>query len=202
MSDNVSTGNALALNRECLCTTIDPAAMRRELADVLGNNDLYNSICATRPHLFSATAVFITPDQVNSMRAVIEAVESVIGTSTYRNVALAHASATAAHDPRNPGVFLGYDFHLGAHGPRLIEINTNAGGALLNVYLARAQKACCAEMQGLTTGPVALASLEDEFVTMFRREWRAGNSIPLPGIHPVSGLVSSPRYRRANRVTG
>jgi hypothetical protein len=157
--------------------------MQRELASVLGNNDFYNSICATRPHLFSATAVFVTPDQVNSMRAVIEAVESVIDTSAYHSAALARASATAAHDPRTPGVFLGYDFHLGAHGPRLIEINTNAGGALLNVYLARAQKACCPEMQGLTTGPVALATLEEEFVTMFRREWRAARgSLPLTRI--------------------
>jgi hypothetical protein len=114
---------------------------------------------------------------------VIEAVENVIDTSAYRSAALTRASGTAAHDPRTPGVFLGYDFHLGAHGPRLIEINTNAGGALLNVYLARAQKACCAEMHGLTTGPVALVMLEDEFVTMFRREWRAARGdLPLTRI--------------------
>ena len=30
-----------------------------------------------------------------------------------------------------PGLFLGYDFHLSADGPKLIEVNTNAGGALL-----------------------------------------------------------------------
>jgi len=169
----VSTSSASALNRECLCTTINPAALERELAAALGDNDLYRSIRETRPHLFSATAVFITPEQVHKMRAVIEAVETVIAAPAYRAAALARASAAAAHDPRYPGVFLGYDFHLGEHGPRLIEINTNAGGALLNVYLARAQKACCPEMQGLTTGPVALAALEDEFVAMFRHEWRA-----------------------------
>ena len=27
------------------------------------------------------------------------------------------------------GFFMGYDFHLGPDGPRLIETNTNAGGA-------------------------------------------------------------------------
>ena len=173
MNPPVSTSSASALNRECLCTTINPAALERELAAALGDNDLYRSIRETRPHLFSATAVFITPEQVHKMRAVIEAVETVIAAPAYRAAALARASAAAAHDPRYPGVFLGYDFHLGEHGPRLIEINTNAGGALLNVYLARAQKACCPEMQGLTTGPVALAALEDEFVAMFRHEWRA-----------------------------
>lgn len=42
---------------------------------------------------------------------------------------------------------MGYDFHLGEDGPRLIEVNTNAGGAFLNALLARAQRACCAVME-------------------------------------------------------
>ena len=59
--------------------------------------------------------------------------------------ALAHSSGYAArveadagsdavlrHAPGNIGVFMGYDFHLTPEGPRLIEVNTNAGGALLN----------------------------------------------------------------------
>jgi hypothetical protein len=183
MTTTASTSSASALNRECLCTTINPAALEHELGAALGDNDLYRSIRETRPHLFSATAVFVTPEQVHTMRAVIEAVEAVVATPAYRTAALARASAAAAHDPRCPGVFLGYDFHLGEHGPRLIEINTNAGGALLNVYLARAQKACCPEMHGLTTGPVALAALEEEFVAMFRSEWRAARgSLPLDRI--------------------
>jgi hypothetical protein len=33
--------------------------------------------------------------------------------------------------PPNPGAFYGYDFHLTPQGPKLIEINTNAGGGLL-----------------------------------------------------------------------
>ena len=172
MTTPTSASSASALNRECLRTTINPAALERELATALGDNELYRSIRATCPHLFSATAVFVTPEQVDKMRAVIEAVETVIATPTYRTAALARASSVAAHDPHSPGVFLGYDFHLDEHGPRLIEINTNAGGALLNVYLARAQKACCPEMHGLTTGPVALPALEEQFIAMFRNEWR------------------------------
>jgi len=192
VTTSTSTSSATALNRECLCTTINPAAMERELAAALGDNDLYRSIRETRPHLFSATAVFVTPEQVNKMLAVIEAVEAVIATPTYRSVALARASAAAAHDPQHPGVFLGYDFHLDEHGPRLIEINTNAGGALLNVYLARAQKACCPEMHGLTTGPVALAALEEEFVAMFRSEWCAARSeLPLKRIVIVDDAPST-----------
>ena len=71
------------------------------------------------------------------------------------------------------GVFLGYDFHLGEGGPRLIEINTNAGGALLNAILGRAQRACCPEVaQVMDALPDAANDLETRFVDMFRSEWR------------------------------
>lgn len=37
----------------------------------------------------------------------------------------------ARFHPGHESVMMGYDFHLTAEGPRLIEVNTNAGGALL-----------------------------------------------------------------------
>ena len=69
-------------------------------------------------------------------------------------------------------MFLSYDFHVAGDGPKLIEINTNAGGALLNAALARAQRACCPSIAGMTTGPVALNALDQTFVDMFVAEWR------------------------------
>jgi hypothetical protein len=68
---------------------------------------------------------------------------------------------------------MGYDFHMGADGPRLIEINTNAGGALLNAALARAHRACCDSMRGLFDTSTDLLQLDATFVAMFRSEWRA-----------------------------
>jgi hypothetical protein len=41
----------------------------------------------------------------------------------------------ARFDPGTRGVFMGYDFHLDAAGPRLIEINANGAGAMLNAVL-------------------------------------------------------------------
>jgi hypothetical protein len=55
---------------------------------------------------------------------------------------------------------MGYDFHLTAVGPKLIEINTNSGGGLLNAYLLAEH------------GSRAGARIRDEFVAMFREEWR------------------------------
>lgn len=65
---------------------------------------------------------------------------------------------------------MGYDFHLAADGPKLIEVNTNAGGAFLNALLAKAQRACCAEVA------VALNRSEaDDFelavLGAFQNEW-------------------------------
>lgn len=37
----------------------------------------------------------------------------------------------ARFNPGHEAVMMGYDFHLSPSGPRLIEVNTNAGGALL-----------------------------------------------------------------------
>jgi hypothetical protein len=71
------------------------------------------------------------------------------------------------------GVFLGYDFHLGNTGPQLIEINTNAGGGLLNALLARAQKACCDDVEALLPGDLGSDTPEHLFLDMFRAEWRA-----------------------------
>jgi hypothetical protein len=58
-------------------------------------------------------------------------------------------------------VFFGYDFHLSAEGPKLIEINTNAGGGMLNSRLLAAHGELAAAQQ-----------VEDAYVAMFRSEWR------------------------------
>jgi len=53
----------------------------------------------------------------------------------YREAVLPQVPETARFDPGHDAVMMGYDFHLGGDGPSLIEVNTNAGGALLS-YLA------------------------------------------------------------------
>jgi len=89
-------------------------------------------------------------------------------------------------------VFYGYDFHLGSDGPKLIEINSNAGGALLNAVLAQAQRACCPEVEAFVTGPVSLDALEKTFVDMFRREWASQRGdAPLSSIAIVDETPAS-----------
>jgi hypothetical protein len=124
-------------------------------------------LLATRPHLFSDTAVFVAEAHLQRMGNVIGAIERVVALPAWRRRVFAHAPAIALHSPKVAGVFLGYDFHLGAAGPQLIEINTNAGGGLLNAKLSRAQYACCAPSAAMPD-----LALEDMFLSMFREEWR------------------------------
>jgi hypothetical protein len=114
----------------------------------------------------------------------VQAIESVVALPAYRAAVLAQAPDIARHDPGGAlGVFFGYDFHVTEGGFGLIEINTNAGGALLNAVLARAQRACCPAMDALVPTPATADALEERIVAMFRREWAlSGHDRPLRSI--------------------
>jgi hypothetical protein len=160
------------LNRECFCIGADLAALRSWLQQDLAQRGFPRPIVETHPHLFSSLPVFVSREHVERMRAVIAAVESVVALPAYQAAVLEKAPEIARVDPGSRGVFFSYDFHLGEAGPQLIEINTNAGGALLNAELGRAQRACCEQVRGLLTGPADVDPLEQRLYDMFLEEWR------------------------------
>jgi hypothetical protein len=164
--------SAESLNRGCVCRPLDPDRLCRELEAEPSLAGLCEDIARTRPHLFAATAVFISNEQFNRIAAMIAAVESVLSLPGYRDSVQARAPDIAQRDAGPLGVFLGFDFHLSSHGPQLIEINTNAGGALLNTVLARSQQACCREMISDFQPTADLQNMEQIFFTMFSEEWR------------------------------
>lgn len=161
------------LNLGCACQFLDRDKLQRQLETEPSLRGLAAEISASRPHLFSSTMVFITPTQRQQMHAIVEAIHQVVAMPAWQQAAWQQAPAIASIDPGADGVFFGYDFHLGPDGPKLIEINTNAGGAYLNLALARAQTACCAEMQPLYPPAKPLADLEQQWLDMFRHEWQA-----------------------------
>jgi hypothetical protein len=168
------------LNRDCFCISLDKDALRRALEADPAAGGLHAMIEERCPHLFAALPVFVSREHLDAMAAVIRAVEEVVALPAYRAAALAWAPPIARHDPGAAGAFIGYDFHVGAGGPRLIEINTNAGGALLNAVLARAQRACCEEIETLVSGPVAAGELEATLFAMFLAEWRRSGRSAMP----------------------
>lgn len=162
------------LNLGCLCRTLNTGRLREQLETDPSLKGLASELAQTHPHLFSQTAVFLDPATRNAVTRAVAALDRVMALPAWQSHALAHAAPIARHAFGPAGVFMGYDFHLGPDGPRLIEINTNAGGAFLNAALARAHRACCESMGALmdATAP-GLPSLDDTFMAMFRCEWQA-----------------------------
>lgn len=170
--------DARALNRDCFCIDLDEAsvwqAVEAAAQGVVTRENL------ARPNLFSSAPAFVSQADVTAMEAVASAIEAVAATPAFQDAVLAWAPQTAriAMGPR--GAFMGYDFHLTPEGPKLIEVNTNAGGAFLNALLAQAQVACCPPVAAITA-PAPLAAFEDAVWAMFEAEWRLQGRTGKPG---------------------
>jgi hypothetical protein len=159
------------LNQECDCAVADVPLMRRALATALVGQ-MPSSLAESHPHLFSDAPVFVDHHHASDMRSLVEAVYRVAALPGYVASALSSAPAIAAIEQPTLGVFNGFDFHITPDGPRLIEINTNAGGALLNAFARAQQATCCAYIPGLPEGREEAAAVESAFLAMFLAEWR------------------------------
>ena len=166
---------AARLNASCLCVSHERAALVDALETGSGDAAVAALIAERCPHLFSRQPVFVSHHHAARITELIAAIESVVALPSYREAVLAAAPAIARHDPGARSVLFGYDFHLGDKGVSLIEINTNAGGVLLNAALARAQDPCKA-LAGAAHGAQDAHQLEQDVVAMFREEWRLGGT--------------------------
>lgn len=155
------------LNKNCFCVTLDLPSLREAMEREAGEPAFFETFIRPKAHLFSHVTVFLSATTVDEMRAIAAAVETTAQLAAYKAAVLSWAPEIARADHGPIGALMGYDFHLGEDGPRLIEINTNAGGAFLNAFLTRAQRACCAEMDI----PPTLLSFEDAAFRMFQNEW-------------------------------
>ena len=167
------------LNRECACVTLDRKALCAALEREAGDPDFCATLMRTRPHLFSKAPVFLSEAHVAAMLRTVRAIESVTRLPAYRDAVLSHSPETAQRDFGPRGAFMGYDFHLTHDRPRLIEINTNAGGAFLNTLLARSQHACCEELLAGLRRSEAL-DFDAAVARMFESEWRLQRSEGTP----------------------
>lgn len=152
-------------NAECRYVSRNRETMRKALRQQLADDLLYRMLVEERPHQFAESLVFVAESSIQRQRDIIAAIESVIAMPAYQQRVLAYAPDTARFIPKAHGVFFGYDFHLSPKGPQLIEINSNAGGALLNTVLIRAQTA------GMNIATPQ--NPEQAFIAMFVEEWQA-----------------------------
>ena len=167
------------LNQRCLCVTLD----RKMLADAVARETdpaLTFDLVGDRSNLFSNVPVFLSSAAMAEMQGIVESIEVTARLPGYREAVLGWAPESASKDFGPLGAFMGYDFHLDESGPRLIEVNTNAGGAFLNSLLARAQKACCnADARGFIG--TKEEDFDDRVLKMFRSEWTLQHGPGEPG---------------------
>lgn len=159
------------LNRDCLCLTLNSEALYLALEQESDDPQFCRTFINARPHLFSSTPFFISEGEIARMQRVVRAIERAAQLPAYQEAVLAWAPPIARHDPGPLGVFMGFDFHLGETGPKLIEVNTNAGGAFLNALLAKAQYVCCREFE-LALSRSNAQAFETTVARMFANEWR------------------------------
>ncbi len=193
------------LNIDCLCRSLDVDALGAAFAREIGDDHFAAELARTHPGLVSRLPVFISTHHAAHMRNIITAIEGVTRLPAFRDAVLAYAPQIAGFDPGPIGVFMGYDFHLGPDGPQLIEINTNAGGALLNAYLAQAQRACCKEVEVLYPISSSLEQMSARFIESFQSEFRRqGPARPLARIAIVDDQPEAqflyPEFRLFQRL--
>jgi hypothetical protein len=168
------------LNAECFCVALDEAALALALQAQLGAPELVAMLRERCPTMFAAHPVFVSPSHLARMAALVQAIDAVVHSSAWQNAVLEGAPAVARQDPGARGAFLGFDFHVAGDAFGLIEINTNAGGAMLNAVLARAQRACCPAVARLGVDAATADAFEAAIVAMFRAEWRLGTGGDAP----------------------
>jgi hypothetical protein len=151
--------------------TVDRNALMTALNREVGARDFAQTLAVSHRSLFSNVSVFVPAETLIEMARVIDAVEATALLPGYRDAALSWAPSIARLDFGPAGALMGYDFHVTAGEPKLIEINTNAGGAFLNAALARAQHTCCTEARV----PFKISPPRDfgsTIADMFADEWR------------------------------
>jgi hypothetical protein len=168
---NDMPSGAERLNHGCFCITLDRGALAAALDLEVGEPGFAKRLNLSHPNLFSNVAVFVPSTIVEEMAEVVVAVESATLLPQYRVAALSYAPPVAIRDFGPVGVLMGYDFHVTPKGPQLIEVNTNAGGAFLNTFLARAQYTCC-ETEPLAFEASSIAASVAKLANMFIADWQ------------------------------
>lgn len=176
------------LNSSCFCIALAPDVMRDALDHAMGQQSLPPGFAETHRHLFSALPVYLSRSHIDQIASVVRAIDVATVLQPYRDAVLAWAPEIARFDPGPPGGLLGLDFHLSPDGPRLIEINTNPGGYLLNVLAAKSLRLC---MPDTVRTPTDMATAEHKLMEAMFGEWKAQRQEALSMIAMVDDAPTS-----------
>lgn len=181
------------LNENCFCISLDRNSLIDAIVRDVGDPETSRLIETSRPHLFSDVSVYLSKPDLTRMCNVVSAIESAVQLPAYQTAVLSWAPEVARLDYGTMGVMMGYDFHITPDGPKLIEINTNAGGAFLNALLVAAQRTCCPEPARAQANSMA-RRFESGVVAMFNSEWKRQRGSGAPKCIAIVDDTPSAQY--------
>jgi hypothetical protein len=121
---------------------------------------------------YARSVISLAAEQFATLRRVVSLLHRTAHAPAYQELVDVDVEARLAYDPGNCGVLMGYDFHIMKDGPRLIEINTNAGGALLNGL--HTASVCDPEQLGsVCSDLLPVEEIRERVVSSFRQEFAA-----------------------------
>lgn len=123
---------------------------------------------------FAKTQVFLSKGVISNIERSINVLEKTITSEIFKEFVFKDRYNEIKDSSIHGGVIMSYDFHIDGSIPKLIEINTNAGGVFLNYELLKAVHGCCAKV---TSQDVSL--FEKNIVEMFKEEFAVKSSEPL-----------------------
>ena len=94
-------------------------------------NGMIGELVPPPPYTVSNAQVVLSAAELRAMIRCVGGLYRLSRRSGYRERVLPRVPASGRFNPGHDSVMMGYDFHATADGPRLIEVNTNAGGLLL-----------------------------------------------------------------------
>ncbi|PJZ24276.1 circularly permuted ATPgrasp domain protein [Leptospira hartskeerlii] len=168
----MKTDLAEILNEKCSCSTLDKEGFKEEKYTL----PVLDSEVKGIEHFYSETPSFINVSDKEKIRKILSSIRNALRLSDVRDRILKNYDAKDKDRDITGGVFLSLDFHQTKEGPKLIEINTNAGGAYLQLKLLEAQIRCCEVVDLSMPNKETLKEVEERFYSIFMEEWSSNSS--------------------------
>lgn len=189
---NSMLDKAAKLNAQCSCISVDNKKLDIEVHRLIDNLSLADTTATQISSMLSKSGVFIDHAALEQIDQLVKAVFKICELPLFQKLVLDHAPPIAKHKQDVAGVFYGFDFHLGVNGPQLIEINTNAGGAMICALEVGASKNCCEPIERNLSRRNMPDEIYEAFLNMFTQEWKSFKGNPAAILKTIAIVDENP----------
>jgi hypothetical protein len=147
-----------------VCVMHDPSANFKDFND--GCFCIKKEITTPYNMFFARTQIFLSSEIIFRLQDSVMVLEKTINSEAFKRKVFKEKYDEIKSSHVEGGVLMSYDFHIDGDVPKLIEINTNAGGAFLNYELCKVMQECCTKTQRQD-----ISHFEEAIVAMFKEEF-------------------------------